>query len=55
MDRYLSVGGKKFKGNHIHSVVKKKRLKDEKLEKDHPKQLSDLSLKVVDKTILLNV
>ena len=25
---YLSVRGKKFKGNHIHSIVKKKRLKD---------------------------
>ena len=30
---YLSVRGKKFKGNHVHSIVKKKRLKDEKLEK----------------------
>ena len=28
---YLSVRGKKFKGNHVHSIVKKKRLKDEKL------------------------
>ena len=26
---YLSVRGKKFKGNHVHSIVKKKRLKDE--------------------------
>ena len=25
---YLSVRGKKFKGNHVHSIVKKKRLKD---------------------------
>ena len=30
---YLSVRGKKFKGNHVHSIVKKKRLKDEKLKK----------------------
>ena len=27
---YLSVRGMKFKGNHVHSIVKKKRLKDEK-------------------------
>ena len=27
---YLSVRGKKFKGNHVHSIVEKKRLKDEK-------------------------
>jgi hypothetical protein len=26
---YLSVRGKVFKGNHVHSIVKKKRLKDE--------------------------
>ena len=25
---YLSVRGKKFKGNHVHSIVKKKRLKN---------------------------
>ena len=28
---YLSVRGKKFRGAHVHSIVKKKRLKDEKL------------------------
>ena len=31
---YLSVRGKKFRGAHLHSIVKKKRLKDEKLERD---------------------
>ena len=31
--RYLSVREKKLKGNHVHSIVKKKRLKDEKFEK----------------------
>ena len=35
---YLSVRGKKFKGNHVHSIVKKKRLKDEKLEREYPEQ-----------------
>ena len=29
---YLSVRGKNFRGAHVHSIVKKKRLKDEKLE-----------------------
>ena len=33
---FLSFRGKKFKGNHIHSIVKKKRLKDEKLEEECP-------------------
>jgi len=49
---YLSVRGKKFKGNHIHSILKKKRLKDEKLKKEYPELRSDFSLEVVDKTLV---
>ena len=49
---YLSVRGKNFKGNHVHSIVKKKRLKDEKLEKEYPEVWSDFSLEVVDKTLV---
>ena len=49
---YLSVRGKKFKGNHVHSIVKKKRLKDEKLERAYPEVRSDFSLELVDKTLL---
>ena len=30
---YLSARGKILKGNHVHSILKKKRLKDEKLER----------------------
>ena len=44
--------GKKFKDNHVHSIVKNKRLKDEKLEKDYPGVRSDFSLDVVDKTLV---
>ncbi len=51
---YLSVRGKKFKGNHVHSIVKKKRLKDEKLEREYPTVWSDFSMEVVDKTILMS-
>ena len=50
---YLSVRGKKFRGAHVHSIVKKKRLKDEKLEREYPEVWSDFSLEVVDKTILM--
>ena len=49
---YLSVRGKKFKGNHVHSIVKKKRLKDEKLEIEYPEVWSDFSLEVVYKTLV---
>jgi len=33
--------------------VKKKRLKDEKLEREYPEQWSDFSLEVGDKTLLM--
>ena len=49
---YVSVRGKKFKGNHVHSIVKKKRLKDEKLEREYPEVWSDFSLEVFDKTLV---
>ena len=49
---YLSVRGKKFRGAHIHSIVKKKRLRDEKLEREYPEVRSDFSLEVVDKTLI---
>ena len=49
---YLSVRGKKLNGNHLHSIVKKKRLKDVKFEKEYPVVRSDFSLEVVDKTLV---
>ena len=49
---YLSFRGKKFKGNHVHSIVKKKKFKDDKLERDYPEAWSDFSLEVVDKTLV---
>ena len=49
---YLSVRGKKFKGNHVHSIVKKKRLRDEKFHRKYPEEWSDISFEVVDKTLV---
>ena len=49
---YLSVRGKKFKGNHVHSIMKKKRLKDKKLEKEYPEVRSDFYLDIFDKTLV---
>ena len=45
--------GNKFKNAHVDSIVKKKKLKDEKLEREYPERWSDFSLEVVDKTILM--
>ena len=50
---YLSVRRKKFKGNHVHSIVKRRRLKDEKLERDYPEVRSDFYLDIYDKNILI--
>ena len=49
---YLSVRGKKFKGNHVHSIVKKKRQKDEKLERVYPEVRSDFYLDIFDRTLI---
>ena len=49
---YLSGCGKNFKGNHVHSIVKKKRLKDEKLEREYPEEWFDISFEVVDKSLV---
>ena len=51
---YLSVRGKKFRGAHVHSIVKKKRLRDKKFEKEYLEVWSGFSLEVVDKTILMS-
>ena len=49
---YLSVRGKKFRGAHVHSIVKKKRLKDEKFEKEYPDVRSDFYLDIFDKRLI---
>ena len=49
---YLYVHWEKLKGNHIHSIVIKKTLKDEKLEREYPEPWSNFSLEVVDKTLV---
>ena len=49
---YLSVRGKKFKSAHVHSILKKKRVKDEKLERDYPEIRSDFYLDIFDKTLV---
>ena len=51
-ERLFISSRKEVKGNHVHSIVKKKRLKDEKLEREYPDVRSDFSLEVVDKTLV---
>ena len=49
---YLSARGKILKGNHVHSILKKKRLKDEKLEREYPQVWSDFYLDIYDKSFI---
>ena len=51
---YLSVRGKRFKGNHIHSILRKRLAKGELLNRDYPPLWSDFSMEVIDKTILMS-
>jgi len=47
---YKTLRGGKFKNNHTHSIVKKKRLSDDRYTRGYPSQLSNYSIEVVDKT-----
>lgn len=49
---YLSARGKVLKGNHVHSIVKKKRIRDERFYKKYQEEWSDISFEVVDKTLV---
>ena len=51
---YLTVRGKKFKGTHVHSILKKRLAKEELLNREYPPVWSEFSLEVVDKTILMS-
>jgi hypothetical protein len=50
--KILSVKGKIFRGGHIHSIIKRKRVRDEKLKEKYPKVRSDFCLDIYDKSIL---
>ena len=49
---YKTVRGKRFRNVHTHSIIKKKRLSDNRFSKTNPSELSNLSLETYDKKIL---
>ena len=51
---YLTVRGKKFRGTHAHSILKKRLAKEELLNREYPPVWSDFSGEVVDKPILMS-
>ena len=46
--------GKLFTGAHAHSIIKKRRIKDEKLKQKYPPVWSDFYLEAVDKTLVMS-
>ena len=50
--KILSVRGKQFRGGHVHSIIKRKRVRDEKLKEKYPEVRSDFYLDIYDKSIL---
>ena len=51
---YLTVRGKRFRGAHVHSILKKRLAKEELLNREYPPVWSDFSMEVLDKTILMS-
>jgi len=52
---YKTLRGKKFRNNHTHSIMKKRKLSDERFSKTYPTEFSNCSLEVYDKSILNQV
>ena len=42
--KILSVRGNKFRGGHVHSIIERKRVRDEKLKEKYPEVRSDFYL-----------
>ena len=51
---YLTLRGKKFRGAHVHSMLKKRLAKEEILNQEYPPVWSDFSMEIVNKTILMS-
>jgi len=49
---YPTVRGKTFRSPHVHSIVKKKRIRDERLSKECEMTISNFDLRFVDKTLI---
>ena len=51
---YLTLRGKRFRGAHVHLILKKRLAKEDLLKREYPAVWSDFSMEVVDKTILMS-
>ena len=53
--RILSARGKMFKGGHIHSIMKRKRIRDEKCKEKNTEVRSAFYLDIYDKSIINDI
>ena len=51
---YVSFRGKKLRGMHVKSILKKRLAKEKLLNQEHPALWSNFRMEVVDKTILIS-
>ena len=49
---YETVTGKTFRSAHVHSIVRKKRVKDERLFKRYAPKLSNFGIRFIDRTLI---
>ena len=54
MEGYLTVRNKLFRGAHVHSILRKRLIKEELLKREYPPVWPDFSMEVVEKTELIN-
>ena len=49
---YKTPRGKMFHGSHAHSIVKKKKVREGRLNRRYPPKLSNFALRFVDRTLI---
>ena len=52
--KILSARGERFRGGHVHSIIKRKRVRDEKINEKSPEVRSDFYLDIYDNSIILS-
>ena len=54
-NQYCTTRGKRFRSPHVHSIMKKKRIRDERLCRECKMSVSNFDLRFIDKTLVNSV
>lgn len=49
---YSTIRGKTFRSSHVHSIIKKKRVSDERWSRRYEPKLSNFGLRFLDRTLI---